>query len=575
MVVKPASISASSDGVPSAILIKNVSKKGRLERGKITMRLEPTGKIAIRAGDLVAIVGLTGAGKSTLAHLIAGALRPDGGGEVAIGGRRIRGWIDGGAHLAFLPQTDTLLPTLTPRQYLDAEARLRPVRPGEAQVRPAERVAKVLSQVRLPDKAADRPIKDLSGGEKKRTSLAAELLSSPRAWLLDEPLAGLDPRTGSDVLGLLRAEAAKGAPVLVVTHHTVWLDRFDLVIVLAERRVVYVGPPDALKRRVEDASLSATTEWEWWVSLYDWADARTKGWTKPIIDEPREQWKEIEKCQLPPSPPGFWPQLDVLVDRTWRTYRPQLRTLADPFAAAGALAFAVPYVAAGALAFALTQLFPGTVLDLRTGDEGQARRLIFIIALMSVLAGFAGGVPALAREIDVYARGRRTGLNLGAYLAAKVAVVGGLAVLQAMIVTGALAFAGVAQQPLLQLLPIIALSALAGLGLGLAVSALTRDELKGSHLVPWVVGAQVILAGVLAPLDETMTRIASFMPVRWSYLAIGKHLDVDKVPTAKGYPELPPTFTDGLGEYVVILGVTFLLGLIITVIAYLIREIEI
>jgi ABC-type Mn2+/Zn2+ transport system ATPase subunit len=178
--------------------------------------------LAVRPGELVALVGANGAGKSTLLKVIVGLLRPSTG-AVRVLGTDPR---EAAPRIAYLPQAEELRWDY-PLRVDDVVAMGRIGRKRPAAVG-AEREA--LARVSAAD-LARRPIIALSGGQRQRVLLARALVSEPEVLLLDEPATGVDPATEEQLMGVLREIASAGRTVLVSTH--------DLAGVVAHfRRVV-------------------------------------------------------------------------------------------------------------------------------------------------------------------------------------------------------------------------------------------------------------------------------------------------------------------------------------------------
>jgi lipoprotein-releasing system ATP-binding protein len=191
--------------------------------------------LAIRPGEMVALLGPSGAGKSTLLH-IAGLLeRPDGG-EVLIGGeacsklsdvrrtalrRRTIGFVYQFHHL--LPEFSALENVVLP-QMIDGVSR------GTA----ATRASDLLTQVGLAERLHHRPAR-LSGGEQQRVAIARAMANRPKLLLADEPTGNLDPGTAAGVFEMLaRLIAASGLATLVATHNLELARRMDRVVTLKD-----------------------------------------------------------------------------------------------------------------------------------------------------------------------------------------------------------------------------------------------------------------------------------------------------------------------------------------------------
>jgi ABC-type multidrug transport system ATPase subunit len=161
------------------------------------------------SSGLTLLLGPNGCGKSTLLKLVSGVERPDTG-RIEIDGHDL--WVDEAAArrgLAYVPEQPDLTPYATVREILDLVCRLR----GE----PRERGREALEQVGL-GQLADRSVRELSMGQRRRAVLAAALVGTPSHVLLDEPLEALDRGAREDLLAWMDRLIASGATVIVVSH---------------------------------------------------------------------------------------------------------------------------------------------------------------------------------------------------------------------------------------------------------------------------------------------------------------------------------------------------------------------
>lgn len=173
----------------------------------------------IAAGELVAIVGESGTGKSTLLNLVAGLDRPDAG-TVTVAGTELATLDDDALtrfrreHIGFVFQAFHVLPHLSVAQNVALPLALL----GQWGADADARVEAMLAAVGLSERAASMP-RELSGGELQRTAIARALVHRPAVVLADEPTGNLDPTSADAVLALLRERVlAAGATCLIVTH---------------------------------------------------------------------------------------------------------------------------------------------------------------------------------------------------------------------------------------------------------------------------------------------------------------------------------------------------------------------
>lgn len=191
--------------------------------------------LTVRAGEMVAIVGPSGSGKSSLLACLAGLDEPDGG-YVAVAGYRItrrpestRASLRAG-YIGILQQSGNLLEHLSVAQNLRAAQALSSSPP---QITPNQ----LLEEVGLKDRAGARP-STLSGGEAARAGLAVALANDPPLLLADEPTGEVDAQNEALLLDLMRGRAESGRAVIVVSHSDRVAEAADRVVRLADGRVV-------------------------------------------------------------------------------------------------------------------------------------------------------------------------------------------------------------------------------------------------------------------------------------------------------------------------------------------------
>ncbi len=181
--------------------------------------------------SLIAVIGPSGSGKSTLLKALTG-YRPANQGEVLYDNRNLyKQFAELRQRIGLVPQDDILHKELTVKKALKYAAKLRFPADTTAAEREA-RIDEVLRELKL-DIHKDKKVTSLSGGQRKRVSVALELLTKPSLIFLDEPTSGLDPGMDRDVMQLLRGLADDGRTVLVVTHSVAELALCDKLLVMA------------------------------------------------------------------------------------------------------------------------------------------------------------------------------------------------------------------------------------------------------------------------------------------------------------------------------------------------------
>lgn len=201
--------------------------------------------VNVPPGHSMAIVGPSGCGKSTLLKTICGLKHHDEG-EIHWQGRNVEH--EGDLHpseLGYVPQFSIAHDLLTVEECVASSVSLRTRQPDDEAGWTL--VDEMLEATGL-SKLADRPVKVLSGGQKRRLGLALELVTNPTLLLCDEVTSGLDPKSEREITQLLYDLARKNDKriVITVTHSLGSLNLFDSVLVMHEGRIVYHGPPRAV-----------------------------------------------------------------------------------------------------------------------------------------------------------------------------------------------------------------------------------------------------------------------------------------------------------------------------------------
>ncbi|MFF5483237.1 FHA domain-containing protein [Streptomyces sp. NPDC012935] len=475
---------------------------------------------------LLAVVGPSGAGKSTLLGALTGQ-RPADHGTVLYDGRDLyRDYAELRQRIGLVPQDDILHAQLTVRSALSYAAELRfPQDTAKAERR--ARVDEVIHELGL-EQRAGQPVHSLSGGQRKRVSVALELLTKPSLLFLDEPTSGLDPGMDRSVMNMLRGLADDGRTVIVVTHSVLSLDICDRLLVLAPGgRIAYYGPPD------EALLFFGFEHWPEAFEAFerdqerDWAgDYRSSLYHRQYISDatgqPRQPRTGPVVIARPPRPRSRGAQLGTLI-RRYATALAADRTFL-------AIMIALPFVM-GAMARALA----GSRLTQET-----AMNALLILCVGGVLTGAANAVRELVKERVIYRRERAVGLSRSAYLMSKVVVLGTITVLQAVVLTlvallgvdlNAPGGEGVLMPPLVEITVAVALLAFTAMMLGLVVSALVRKEEVTMPLLVLLAIVQVVFCGALLKLNGVpgLEQLSWVVPSRWALGAMAGTLELSRL----------------------------------------------
>ena len=491
---------------------------------------------AIEPGELVAIVGGSGAGKTTLLEAIAG-IRPANEGSVAFDG------VDSASHLVevrrsmgYVPQDDIIhveLPLISTLRYA-AQLRMPSSTP-------------TLTLHRLVDEALDRldlgaqrhvRVSALSGGQRKRASIAVELLTDPHVLFLDEPTSGLDPATSAGLLANLRRLADCGATILLTTHAVQDLGSCDRVLFLASGgRLAFAGSvADALAyfgvATVEDI-YTTLAEDDPVVWATRWHDAAGAG--VPAVPLARASLS-------PPERPGPLRQFTVLTRRTGDTLVRNRLTLAI-LLGSPALVVAMFAVLFRPGAFVFAHPNPSAVI-----------MIVFWIAFGGFFFGLTYGLLQICTEMPIVRRERLVGLRLGPYLMSKVAVLLPFLLLVDLLMLGVLR--ALDRLPALDwptsasLAVTLLLDAVAALALGLLTSAAVTNPAQATLALPLLCFPAVLFSGAILPLAAMAPvgrAISAVMPDRWAFEAIGHDLGLRRL-FATGGSKLGPPLLDQYGS---------------------------
>jgi Cu-processing system ATP-binding protein len=217
--------------------------------------------LALHAGEVIALVGHNGSGKTTQIKMMLGLARPTAG-RVELFGADPAG--EGAAlrtAVGYLPESVSFHLALTGRETLSFYARLKGL--------PSAQLDAAFETVGL-DGAADRAVGTYSKGMRQRLGLAQALLGRPRVLILDEPTSGLDPALRRDFYAIVAARAAEGATVLLASHALTELEgRADRVVIVDRGAKIADGTLDELRRlarlpvqvRMRPAGLFAGKGW--------------------------------------------------------------------------------------------------------------------------------------------------------------------------------------------------------------------------------------------------------------------------------------------------------------------------
>lgn len=199
---------------------------------------------SIFPGEFVGLLGPSGSGKSTLLKSCCGLIKPSIGNILMNNENLYQNPLKWRNKIGYVPQDDIIHQELTVEKAIFYSAKLR--LPSELSLdRKKALTSKVIAEVGLSERASLK-IKKLSGGQRKRASIAVELLNNPEILFLDEPTSGQDPQLEEALMKLFKQMSQKGTSVIVTTHSMASIEMLDLVLLIQEGKLVYFGPPQEL-----------------------------------------------------------------------------------------------------------------------------------------------------------------------------------------------------------------------------------------------------------------------------------------------------------------------------------------
>jgi ABC-type multidrug transport system ATPase subunit len=483
--------------------------------------------MSARPGTLTAVIGPSGAGKSTFARLVAGYTHPTTG-TVSFEGHDVHAeYASLRSRIGMVPQDDVVHGQLTVRQALMYAAELR-LPPDTSKADREQVVNEVLEELEM-TKHLDTRVDKLSGGQRKRASVALELLTGPSLLILDEPTSGLDPALDRQVMTMLRQLADAGRVVLVVTHSLTYLDVCDQVLLLAPGgRTAFYGPPNQI-----GPSMGTT----------NWADIFSSVAGDPVAANKRFI---AQHGPPPPQPPAQKPAdlgkpTKTSLPRQFSTIaRRQMRLIVSDRGYFVFLAF-LPFIM-GVLSLSV----PGDVgfgvpVPAIKGGEApnEPGQILVLLNVGAIFMGTALTIRALIGERAIFLREQAVGLSTSAYILAKVFVFAGFALMQSAIVVGinvwgkkwgpgAVTSGAVIPPRTLELYVDVAACCVAAAMTGLALSALAKSNEQIMPLLVVAIMSQLVFQGGMIPVTGriVLDQLSWVTPARWGFASTASTIDL-------------------------------------------------
>jgi ABC transport system ATP-binding/permease protein len=515
-------------------------------------------------------LGPSGAGKSTLMDALNG-MRPATNGLVLINSQDLYEHLDSiKQSIGYVPQDDIIHRELTVYRTLYYVARLR--LSSDVSTQEIDQIINEVMDVTGLSERRDVPVGQLSGGQRKRVSIAVELITKPSIIYLDEPTSGLDPATEEKVMKLFRQIAESGRTVILTTHAMENVKLFDKIVVLMRGKLVFYGGPQAALRHIgadsfKDLYDKLEAPIETGVSKLPALPANATAEQKrshklqreQIAEQVADEWKrrftETEEYKvniLQPLGALKGQQQTAAPTKHRHTVTDRLRqwkTLAQRYMEVlrhDKFNLLILFGQAPIVAF-LTYM----VVD----KESSRDFPYFVLALVSVWFGTSIAAREIIKERAVYNRERMVNLGLLPYVGSKLFVLSLIVGLQCILLFGSLRVlqaAGLMELPggyygVPQLLVMI-LTGMVGIALGLFVSAIVKTSEMATSFVPLMLIPQLLFCGLVGVPKGISKYVGVVMPATWSFDEM-KRFSSLAVLRGKDEKAEPAAQNDGRGLY--------------------------
>lgn len=474
----------------------------------------------VKPGELIAIIGGSGAGKSTILNCLCGYQKPTQG-EVYINGINLYRNFDSLKKLiGYVPQSDIVYDNLTLHDMLLYTAKLRLPKDTTPVEREAA-ITRAIDTVELTEKR-DNLIKSLSGGQRKRASIAVELLSDPNLLFLDEPASGLDPGTERNLMQSLRKMADSGKTVILVTHSTLQLKMCDKIVFMGKGgNLCFYGSYDEALNFFGVSDI---------VDVYNMITDNSEHW-RSEYEQTRVSSSKVRKADsaTSKSKKNRFNQIGVLSARYIKLVVNDKQRLLLLLMQAPLLSVLISFVANG------TQF----------EQYEMTKSLLFALSCSAFWVGMLNAIQEICKERTILKREYMTGLSLSTYLFSKITVLGLLCLIQSALVVGVFSVMvglpekGILTNPFFEMLITTFITAVSSTAMGLFVSSLFTNADRAMTVAPILLMPQILFSGLIFKLSDA-TEIISWIAVcRWSMEGYGTTANLNDLPLRLQQEGLP------------------------------------
>ena len=504
-----------------SLRLENISKEVGRGTGRKKILNQVYGDIG--SNEFVAIIGGSGAGKTTVMNAMSGFDR-DIEGNVFCNGIDLRRNFNSLKNMiGFVPQQDIIYENLKLKKMLLYTAKMK-MSSDTTRAEMELRIYKVLEMVDLTEHA-DTYIRKLSGGQKKRASIAVELLADPGLFFLDEPTSGLDPDTEQSLMHTLASlSKSEGKTIIMVTHTTQSIHLCDKVIFMGPGgKICYCGPPSEMNEYFGKQDL---------VEIYNELAVNTDNWNGYYL---QNYWQKRQE------EPALTKAEDTFIKNSARrnvSWFKQLRVLTARYMNlikndySRLLLLLVQPVAIALLLFLVAQ--EGTFVNF-----DDTKSILFALSCSGIWIGLFNTIQEVCKERAILKREYMGNLRLSGYVLSKYIVQGIICLIQATLLTtiflnllehtvkgGAIW----GSHPGMEIWLTMVLTIFASASMGLIVSSLVRNADRAMAFAPFVLIVQLLFSGVLFALGDGALVISKITVSRWSMECLGNTADLNALP---------------------------------------------
>lgn len=458
----------------------------------------------IKRNTLVAIIGPSGAGKTTFLKSLCNKEQFK---NCTISYYNQNGKIqETMPQFGYVPQENIIHEDLKLREMLFYYAKLSlPKKTKNNEI--YERIDEVLKDLDIKE-CENQIIKKLSGGEKKRANMAAELLRNPEYFFLDEPNTGLDPYTEKKLVETLKKLTNKNKTIIFVSHSLSFLDICDQVIVIGKGgKLCFSGTTSEIKEFFNDNN---------YINIYGKVQKETEKWQKKFEQINNISHLPNKKMKIKTAKKDTIYQFKILTRRYIKLLLSDKKNLVLLFLQAPVFALAIKSVTREGL----YTLFWDT------------QEILFAFVCSGIWMGLFNSLREICKEINIVKCETKNNVSLVSYIFSKLVVIGIICLIQSitLVITYSLLekfpTKSIFTYPVVEIIISVFLIAITSSCMGLMFSTLFKNQNRVMTIAPYLLIPHLLFSGVLYQLNDKLLILAKFIIGYWgtNALSVSSHL---------------------------------------------------